>query len=222
MNPKLHPEQSRREKIIEIIKRLEKVYPKPKTALHYTKPHELLFATILSAQATDKLVNTITPALFAKYKTIKEYADATEEDIDKMISKVNFHRNKAKSIKMASEMIMKEYDGQVPDTMEKLDALPGVARKTANVVLGTIFKKAEGIVVDTHVMRLSTKLGLSDKKTPEKIELDLMEIVPKDKWISFPHLLILHGRDMCTARPHACAGCPLAELCPDSKHAELR
>lgn len=192
---------TREEKVKEIYNRLKQLYPHPKTALQYSTPLELLIATILSAQATDKIVNTVTPALFAKYKTAKDYANAPVEDIDAMIQKINFHYNKAKSIKAAAQQIVDKHNGKVPDTMKDLDALPGVARKTANVVLAEAFKKAEGIVVDTHVMRLSQKLGLTDKKDPEKIEQDLMRIVPKEWWIEFPHLLILYGRDYAPSRP---------------------
>lgn len=206
---------TKEEKIKLIIQRLRKIYPDPKTALTFTTPLELLIATILSAQATDKLVNTVTPKLFKKYKTAKSFADAPVEDIDGMIRKVNFHNNKAKSIKAAAQMIVKKYAGKVPDNMEDLDALPGVARKTANVVLGNAYHKAEGVVVDTHVMRLATKLGLTDKKDPEKIEQDLMKIIPKEDWIDFSHMLILFGREYCPARPHECANCPLGDLCPD-------
>ncbi|MDP3940809.1 MAG: endonuclease III [bacterium] len=209
------PEQSRRKKVKEIIKRLRKVYPHPKTALNFTTPLELLVATILSAQATDKVVNTITPDLFKKYKTSQDFANASVEDIDAMIRKVNFHNNKAKSIKAAAEMIVEKHGGKVPDNMDDLDALPGVARKTANVVLGNAYYKAEGIVVDTHVMRLTTKLGLTDEKDPAKIEEDLMKIVPKEDWIDFAHMLILFGREYCPARPHKCNNCPLGDLCPD-------
>lgn len=205
---------TREEKVEQIIKRLKKVYPHPQTALHHSNALELLVATILSAQATDKLVNTVTPALFAKYKNANDYANAPIEEIEKMISKVNFYHNKARSIKAAAQVIVDKHQGKVPNTMEGLDALPGVARKTANVVLGSAFGKAEGIVVDTHVMRLSRKLGLTSQKTPEKIEEDLMKIVPKNKWIEFPHLLILFGREYCPARPHIC-DCPLGDLCPD-------
>ena len=208
---------TRQEKVEKIITRLEKVYPDPTTALHYTNPFELLVATILSAQTTDKLVNTVTPAVFAKYKTTMDYAQAKFEDLDKMLAKVNFHRNKATAIIAAAKQIVEKHGGKVPRTMEELDALPGVARKTANVVLGNAFNIAAGIAVDTHVMRLSKKLGLTDNDTPEKIEQDLMHIVPKKKWITFSHLLILHGRDICTARPHTCEYCPLNELCPDKK-----
>lgn len=207
---------NREEKVKEIIKRLSEVYPHPKTALDYSTPLELLIATILSAQATDKLVNTVTPALFAKYKTAKDYANASVDDIDAMISKVNFHRNKAKNIHEATKIIAEKYNGKVPDTMEELDALPGVARKTANVVLGNAYGKAEGIAVDTHVMRLSRRLGLTHETDPVKIEQDLMKIVPKDKWIDFSHLLINYGREYCPARPHVCADCPLGDLCPDT------
>lgn len=203
------------EKVKEILKRLYKVYPKPKTALVYKNPWQLLVATILSAQATDKVVNTVTPALFVKYKTIEDFAKTPWEKLDGDISKVNFHRNKAKSIVAAAKMIMEKFNGLVPDNMEDLDSLPGVARKTANVVLGSAFGKNEGIVVDTHVMRLTRKLGLTGQKTPEKIEEDLMKIVPRDKWTDFSFLLINFGREFCPARPHVCTGCPLGDLCPD-------
>ncbi len=155
------------EKVKRIIERLTKAYPTPKTALLFSKPHELLIATILSAQATDKVVNSVTPGLFAKYPTIADYANASIDEIDSSIVKINFHRNKAKSIKGACEMILHTYGGNVPQTLDELDALPGVARKTANVVLGSAFGIAEGIVVDTHVSRLSKRLGLTDKSTPE-------------------------------------------------------
>lgn len=205
----------KQEKVKEIITRLYTLYPHPKTALNYSNPLELLVATILSAQATDKLVNQITPALFAKYTTAQDYADAPLDELEKDIAKINFYKNKAKAIKGASKMIVEKFAGQVPDNMEDLDSLPGVARKTANVILGNAFKKAEGIVVDTHVMRLSRKLGLTDQKDPVRIEADLMKIVPKDKWIDFSHLLINFGRDYCPARPHVCKNCPLGDLCPD-------
>lgn len=206
---------TKKEKVLEILKRLYKVYPHPKIALHFSNPLELLVATILSAQATDKLVNQVTPALFQKYKTAKDYASVSLEELDTDIKRVNFHFNKAKSIKGAAKMILEKFNGKVPDTMEELDALPGVARKTANVVLGNAFGKAEGIVVDTHMIRLTRKLGLTNEKTPEKIEKDLMEVVSKDKWIDFPHLLITFGREFCPARPHVCRNCPLGDLCPD-------
>ncbi len=206
---------TKEEKVREILKRLYKVYPHPKTALTYSTPWELLVATILSAQATDKTVNLVTPELFKKYKTVQDFADASADEIDKMIKRVNFHSNKAKSIKGAAEMIVNTFNGDVPETMDELDSLPGVARKTANVVLGNAFGKNEGVVVDTHVMRLAQKLELTNQKTPEKIERDLMKIVPKKHWIDFSHLLINFGREYCPARPHKCKPCPLGDLCPD-------
>lgn len=191
---------SKEEKVKEIVKRLYALYPHPKTALEYKTPLQLLIATILSAQATDKLVNTVTPALFEKYKTARDFANASVEDIDKMISKVNFHGNKAKSIHAAATILVEKHDGEVPRTMQELDDLPGVARKTANVVLGNAFHIPEGIAVDTHVMRLSKQLGLTEATTPEKVEEDLMKIVPKDLWIDFSHLLINYGREYAPAR----------------------
>lgn len=209
---------TKKEKAREIYRRLLKANPHPKVELHFLTPFELLVATILSAQCTDKLVNTVTPALFTKFKTIDDYARASDEDIDTLVAKVNFHSNKAKNIRAAAQMIMDRYHGEVPMTMEELDALPGVARKTANVVLGSAFGISEGIVIDTHGIRLSNKLGLTTEKDPVKIERDLMEQLPKDTWIDFGHLLTLHGRYMCTARPHPCDGCPLGDLCPEYSH----
>jgi endonuclease-3 len=209
-------EQSRKQKATEIIKRLSKIYPNPQTALIHKTPLQLLIATILSAQTTDKLVNTVTPALFKKYKTARDFATADPKQLDQMISKVNYHNTKTANIRAACQIIAEKYNGEVPNTMEELDALPGVARKTANVVLGNAFGKAEGIVVDTHVMRLTKKLGLTQSKDPIKIEQDLIKIIPKENWINFSHLLINFGRDYCPARPHKCDNCPLEDLCPDN------
>ncbi len=192
---------TKEEKVKEVYKRLKEIYPHPRTALEFKTPFELLIATILSAQCTDKLVNTVTPELFKHYPDAKSMAKASVEDIDKLITKVTFHGNKAKNLKAASEQIVEKHNGEVPDNMENLDALPGVARKTANVVLGDAFHKSEGIVVDTHVIRAVGRLGLSDSDKPEKIEEDLMKIVPKEWWIEFPHLLILYGREYAPARP---------------------
>jgi endonuclease III len=208
---------TKEEKVKEIMQRLYKEYPHPKTELKYSNPWELLVATILSAQATDRSVNLATVELFRKFPTILSFAKATPSEIDPYLRSVNFHQAKAKNIQAAAQMIMEQFEGGVPDTMEELDSLPGVARKTANVVLGDAFGKREGIVVDTHVIRLSNKLGLSEQSDPVKIEQDLMKIVPKEKWTDFSHLLILHGRYKCTARPHDCSDCPLGELCPDKK-----
>ncbi len=189
------------QKADEVYKRLIKIYPNPKTALDFKNPYELLIATILSAQCTDKLINTVTPVLFDKYPSVKELSEAPVEEIDEIIKKVTFHGNKAKNIKAAAEQIMNNHNGNVPETMKELDALPGVARKTANVVLGDAFHKSEGIVVDTHVIRATRRLGLSTSDKPEKIEEDLMNIIPKERWIQFPHLLILYGREYAPARP---------------------
>jgi endonuclease-3 len=206
---------TKEEKVGEIIKRLSKAYPNPRSALEFSKPLQLLIATIMSAQTTDKLVNIVTPALFKKYPSAKAFAEAPVEEIADMIKKVNFFATKAKNIKAACQMIIEKYDGEVPETMTELLTLPGVARKTANVVLGDAFHKTEGIVVDTHVIRLSNRLGLTTQKDPVKIEKDLMQIVPRDKWFIFAHMLVLFGREYCPARPHICDNCPLEDLCPD-------
>lgn len=208
---------TKEEKVKEIMRRLYKIYPHPRTELKYSNPWELLVATILSAQATDKSVNLATPDLFKKFSTISAFAKVTPSQIDQYIKRVNFHQAKYKNIQAAAKMIMEKFQGKVPDNIEDLDSLPGVARKTANVVLGDAFNKQEGIVVDTHVIRLSNKLGLSSETDPVKIEQDLMKIVPKNKWTDFAHLLILHGRYQCPARPHICENCPLGDLCPDKK-----
>lgn len=201
-----------KQKAQEVTKRLRTLYPYPKIVLHFSNPLELLIATMLAAQTTDKLVNQITPELFTKYPSSADYARAPLEDIDRAIAKVNFHHNKAKAIKETAKIIASEYQGKVPQTMAQLDALPGVARKTANVVLGSAFHKAEGIVVDTHVMRLSRKLGLTKEKTPEKIERDLMAIIPKSDWIDFPNMLTLFGREHCPARAKSCKHTVLGDL----------
>jgi len=208
---------TKQDKVKEIIARLSKTYPHPATALLYKNPLQLLIATILSAQANDKVVNQVTPGLFQKYKSAEALAKADIKELALDLGKINFRNNKAKNIIAACKIITQKYNGEVPKTMQELDALPGVARKTANVVLGNAFHKAEGIAVDTHVIRLSQKLGLTDSKDPVKIEQDLMQIVPKDKWIDFSHLLINFGRDYCPARPHKCDPCPLGHLCPDLK-----
>ncbi|MEK7605279.1 MAG: endonuclease III [Patescibacteria group bacterium] len=192
---------TKEEKVKEIYHRLKQIYPHPRTALEFSNPFELLIATILSAQCTDKLVNTVTPELFKHYPDAKSMAKASVEDIDALIKKVTFHGNKAKNIRAASQQMVDKHNGEVPNTMQELDNLPGVARKTANVVLGDAFHTSEGIVVDTHVIRAVGRLGLSDSDKPEKIEEDLMKIVPKEWWIEFPHLLILYGREYAPARP---------------------
>ena len=206
---------NRKEKVLALIQKLKKTYPNAKIELDFENPFQLLIATILSAQATDVSVNLASPALFKKYPTPQDLAKAPMEEIDSYIKKINFHSNKAKLIKNCATTLLAEFEGKVPDNMEDLITLPGIGRKGANVVLGSAFGKAEGIVVDTHMIRMSNKLGLTESKDPVQIEKDLMEIVPKQHWIDFPLMLILHGRHFCTARPHTCEDCPLEELCPD-------
>jgi endonuclease III len=209
------------EKVLEIIKKLKKVYPDAKIALDFENPFQLLIATILAAQSTDVGVNLATPALFKAYPTPEKMAKASREDLDKYITKVNFHWNKTKLIKDCAQMIVAEFEGQVPENMKDLDSLPGVARKTANVVLTCAFGKPEGIIIDTHMIRMSNRLGLTESKDPVQIEKDLMEIVPKEHWKDFPLMLILHGRHFCTARPHSCEDCPLEDLCPDGPNSVI-
>lgn len=204
---------TKEEKVQEILKRLYKIWPNPKSELNHSNPLELLFAVILSAQTTDKTVNQVTPALFEKYKTVDDYANADVSDIEKLINKVNFYKAKAGYIKKSAQMIREKFHSEVPQTVEELTQLPGVARKTANVVLGDAFNKREGIAVDTHVRRLSYCLGLTDNKDPVKIEQDLMKIVPKEKWTDFSHLLVLFGRYYCPAKMNCCDCPPLSDLC---------
>ncbi len=199
---------------MDIVELLRKEYPDVKgTALHYTNPLELLVATILSAQTTDERVNMITKDLFKKYRTAEDYANADLEELQNDIRSVNFYRNKAKYIKQCCQILVEKYNGQVPDSMEELLKLPGVSRKTANVVLSNAFRKDEGIVVDTHVMRLSQRLGLTKEKDRDKIEQDLMKKFPKEKWFDLANLLIAHGRKICKARQPLCNECVLKDIC---------
>jgi endonuclease-3 len=195
-----------------ILKTLKELFPHPKIALNYTTDFELLVAVILSAQCTDKLVNKVTEPLFKKYTSINDYVDADPAEFEQDIHSVNFYRNKAKNILATADIIKEKYGGKVPDTMEDLLSLPGVARKTANVVLGNIYHKIVGIVVDTHVKRLSQLYGLTKNDTPEKIEQDLMKIIPKEEWFELSYRLIDYGRAYCTARPHDHANCPLTKV----------
>ena len=205
-----------RERVARLVEALPKVYPGAHCELDYRNPLELFIATILSAQCTDKRVNMVTPALFKKYRTAKDYANAVPTELENAIKSTGFYRNKAKAIQGTCRMISEEHGGRVPDDLESLLALPGVARKTANVVLGNAFNNPAGVVVDTHVQRLSNRLGLSDEKQPEKIERDLSELVPRKSWVQFPHLLIAHGRAICKARTPLCDECVLEQLCPSS------
>jgi len=199
---------------------LEKTYPDAKTALKFVSPLELLIATILSAQCTDVRVNMVTPGLFKKYKSAKDWAKADIKQIESDIKSTGFYHNKAVSIKGACTKIVEQFDGKVPDTMEELVALPGVGRKTANVVLGNAFG-TPAIACDTHVIRLSRRLGLSENSDPVKLEFDLAEIVPKKSWTVFSHALILHGRNICKARKPDCENCPISKYCPAASNPAL-
>ncbi|MDP2643155.1 MAG: endonuclease III [Candidatus Peregrinibacteria bacterium] len=208
--------------ISEIIKILEKTYPDAKIELDFGDNFQLLVAVILSAQCTDVRVNKVTPALFEKLPDVRAVAGATLDEIEKFIYSTGFYRAKAKNIKAAAEKILKNFKGKVPSKMDELLTLPGVARKTANVVLSSGFDKDEGIVVDTHVARISGKLGLVEKKmalqkNAVKIEQELMKIVPKSKWGKFSHMIVWHGRRVCFARKPNCKGCPLNKICPSSE-----
>jgi endonuclease-3 len=193
------------------------VYPGAHCELDFKNPLELLIATILSAQCTDKRVNLVTPALFKKYRTAEDYAKAPQTELENAIKSTGFFRNKAKSIRAASSAIAEKFGGKVPSTMEELRELPGVGRKTANVVLGNAFGRNEGIVVDTHVARLSQRLGLTKHKEAEKIERDLMRLVPREHWTNWSHWLIWHGRRRCYARKPDCSNCEVFKLCPSGK-----
>jgi endonuclease-3 len=206
-----------RERVTQLLKIWPKVYPNAHCELDFRNPLQLLVATILSAQSTDKRVNMVTPALFKKYRTAKDYADAPQAELEDAIKSTGFYRNKAKSIRGAMRAIVEKHGGKVPETMEELYALPGVGRKTANEVLGNAFHKNEGIVVDTHVIRLSQRLGLTKHKDPVKIELDLMKLVPCEHWTDWSHWLIWHGRRRCFARKPDCGQCEVFELCPTGK-----
>jgi endonuclease III len=192
---------------------LDGLFPRAECALHHENAFQLLVATILSAQCTDERVNKVTPGLFAKYPTPRDFAAARAEALEQDIRSTGFFRNKAKSLTGASNKLVQEFGGEVPRTMEELLGLPGVARKTANVVLGTAYGIASGVVVDTHVFRIARRLKLTRQKTPEKVEQDLMKIVPRDRWISFAHQVIWFGRKICQARRPMCAVCPMERLC---------
>jgi endonuclease-3 len=206
-----------RERVKQLIRTWPKIYPNAHCELNFRNPLELLVATILSAQCTDKRVNMVMPELFKKYRTAKDYANAPQAELENAIRSTGFYRNKTKSIRAAMRAIAEEHGGKVPNAMEKLRALPGVGRKTANVVLGNAFGKNEGIVVDTHVARLSHRLGLTKQKDPEKIERDLMKLIPREYWTDWSHWLIWHGRRRCFARKPDCSQCEVFQLCPSGK-----
>jgi endonuclease-3 len=200
--------------IRETLKRLKKEYPEARTALTFKNPFELLVATVLSAQTTDVHVNKVTVSLFRKYRSVKDYADVPLDSLTQDIRSINFYNNKAKNIQAAAKMIVREFGSQVPKTMEDLVRLPGVARKTANIILSNAFGINEGIAVDTHVKRLSLRLGLTKYEDPVKIEKDLMEMTPKADWGTLSHLLIFHGRKICQAKKPGHGECVLFDICP--------
>jgi endonuclease-3 len=207
----------KKEKVLEIIKRLEKRYPNVKTALNFNTPLDLLVATILSAQTTDVNVNRVTEKLFKKYKTAKDYADIPIEELQDDIKSINFYKNKANYIKNLAEELLKKFNGEVPKTMQELVTLPGVGRKTANIVLWNAYGINEGVAVDTHVKRISKLLGLTENTDPEKIEQDLMKITPREQWGKITHLLIMLGREICKAKLPDCQKCPLNDICPNRR-----
>jgi endonuclease-3 len=201
-------------KVKEIIKRLKKEYPEPKTVLTFSNPFDLLVATVLSAQTTDVHVNRVTEKLFRKYKSVKDYANVSIETLQKDVSSINFYRTKAKNIHESAKMIVTNFNSKVPETMEELVTLPGVARKTANIILSNAYGINEGIAVDTHVRRLANRLELTKNEDPVKIEKDLMEITAKSEWGNLSHLLIFHGRKICQAKKPKHKECVLFDICP--------
>ncbi len=206
----------KKKRVRDIVRRLKRTYPGAKCSLNHTNPFELLIATILSAQCTDERVNIVTADLFRKYRKPEDYLKVSPRELEKDIQSTGFFRNKTKSIQGTAKVLTEEYGGEVPRTMEKLLELPGVARKTANVVLGNAFDVKSGVVVDTHVTRLSHRLGLSQQKDAQKIERELIELVPRKDWVIFPHLMIYHGRKICRARNPLCAECVIEKQCPSS------
>jgi endonuclease-3 len=197
-----------------LIERLKATYPEARCSLNFTNPLELLVATVLSAQCTDQRVNVVTDLLFKKYRTAKDYAASPPGELEADIQSTGFYRNKAKALRACCAELLARYAGEVPAEMDVLVRLPGIGRKTANVILGNAFRMAEGIVVDTHVRRLAQRLGLSRHNDPDKIEADLLRLVPRQDWTLFSHLLIWHGRQICTARAPKCPVCPVNDLCP--------
>jgi len=206
---------SPRARASKINRTLAKTYPDARCLLDFSNPFELLIATILAAQCTDKKVNEVTPGLFKRYRTPEDFAKAKQETLEKEIRPTGFYRQKAKSVIAVCRALVERHGGRVPETIEELTALPGVGRKTANVVLGSAFGQP-AIIVDTHVRRLATRLGLSGSNDPEKIEADLQQLLPKKEWTAFSHRLSFHGRQVCFARKPACSKCPIAELCPSA------
>lgn len=207
----------KKEKIIELIEILKKSYPDAKCSLDFTTPFEMVAAVMLSAQCTDDRVNLITPKLFSKYTTISEYANCDLLELENIIHSCGFYKNKAKNLKSCAQKLLDEYNGTIPKTMEELISLPGVGRKSANVIMLEVFDKPQGIAVDTHVKRLSNRIGLSLKKEPEQIEIDLLKQIPKKYFKDVNHIFIYHGRKICTARSPKCDLCPISHLCNNFK-----
>ena len=207
----------KQERAFDIVVRLKQMYPKAKCALDFTNAFELLIATMLSAQSTDARVNIVTKSLFRKYPSPQAFAEASQVEMERDVKQTGFFRNKAKAVIAASKVIVEKHNGEVPRTMDELTALPGVGRKTANVVLSNAFKIAVGVVVDTHVTRVSARLGLTASDDAVKIEQDLMALIPPKEWINFSHRVIAHGRTICVARKPKCAQCALNELCPSAE-----
>ena len=208
---------NKRERAAELLKRLPVIYPDAHCELVYSSPLELLVATILSAQCTDKRVNMVTPALFRRCPSASDYATISQDEMEELIHSTGFYRNKSKNIRAMGAALLERHSGEVPSTLESLAALPGVGRKTANVVLGNAFSKNEGIVVDTHVSRLSQRLGLTKFTDPIRIEQDLIKLFPRLFWTDFSHCLIFHGRRRCPARKPDCAQCEFNDICPSAK-----
>jgi endonuclease III len=209
--------RARRERAGEILARLRREYPQTRLALDFQSPLQLLMATVLAAQCTDQKVNEVTPPLFRRYPTARDFAAADLAELEEMVRSTGFYRNKARALKSLGTVLLAEHGGEVPDAMEPLVALPGVGRKTANVVLGNAFGRNEGVAVDTHVQRLSRRLFLTEEEDPEKIERDLVAILPREEWTRFALLLQDHGRKICKARRPECAICPVADLCPSAE-----
>ncbi|QDU39269.1 Ultraviolet N-glycosylase/AP lyase [Maioricimonas rarisocia] len=203
-----------KQRVRKIVRRLKKTYPDAECALIHESPFQLLVATILSAQCTDERVNSVTPTLFERFPTPQDLADATQEEVEEIVRPLGFFRSKATNIRGMAQGLVDRHHGELPRTLEELVALPGVGRKTANVLLGTAFGIASGVVVDTHVRRISNLLGLTASKNPDIIERELMQILPKKEWVNYSHRLIHHGRQICIARRPRCTECPLLDVCP--------
>jgi len=209
--------RARRQRVAEIVARLHREDPSPRIALDFANPLQLLVATVLAAQSTDVQINKVSPALFQRYPEARDYAAADLAELEEFVKSTGFFHNKARALKNLGQALLERHDGEVPARMDALVALPGVGRKTANVILGNAFGLTEGIVVDTHVHRLSRRLGLTEEDDPVKIEQDLMAVVPKEQWTLFSLLLIDHGRQTCKARKPDCGRCPIADLCPSAE-----